>query len=66
MGRKLKGDAKLPPSGKRQFLLVVTPEQHERLRLAAECEMRPLSHFVAYHALQAAEKVIASHASSQE
>lgn len=52
------GGAKLRDAGKKAILLGVTPDQLEKLRLAASLEMRPVSQFVVFHALKAAEAVI--------
>lgn len=56
--KQLSGAAKLKAYGRKAVMLGVTPEQLDTLKLAASLEMRPVSQFVTYHALQAAEKVI--------
>jgi uncharacterized protein (DUF1778 family) len=52
------GGAKLKASGRKAILLGVAPGTYERLKEAAEIEMRPLAQFVAYYALVAAQQVI--------
>lgn len=47
-------------AGKKPILLGVSPEQHLRLKQASEREMRPLSQFIVYYALQAADEVLRS------
>jgi uncharacterized protein (DUF1778 family) len=54
--KQLSGAAKLKKAGRRAILLGVAPDVYERLRQAADIEMRPLSRFILFHALQAAEK----------
>jgi uncharacterized protein (DUF1778 family) len=65
MGEKKKpkppsGAAKLKASGRKAIMLAVTPEQFDRLKLAASLEMRPVSQFVTFYAVQAADRVIAA------
>lgn len=57
--KPLSGGAKLKASGRKAIMLAVTPEQFDTFKLAASLEMRPVSQFVTYYALQAAEKAIA-------
>lgn len=57
--KQLSGGAKLKAAGRKPILLGVTQEQYDKLKLAASLEMRPVSQFVTFHALQAADKVIA-------
>ena len=57
--KQLSGGAKMKAAGKKAILLGLTPEQFDKIKLAASLEMRPVSQFVAFHTLQAAEKVIA-------
>ena len=52
------GGAKLKAAGKRAILLGVTPDQFDTLKLAASLEMRPVTQFVTFHAVQAAENLI--------
>jgi uncharacterized protein (DUF1778 family) len=47
-------------AGRKAILLGVTPEQHALIVQAAKIELRPVTQFVIFHALQAAEQVIAS------
>jgi len=56
--RQASGGARLVSSGKRPVLLGLTPEQHERLSAAAESEGRPLTQFLAFHGLKAAESIL--------
>lgn len=55
--KQLSGGAKMKAAGKKAILLGVTPEQLEVLRRAAAVELRPVSQFVVYYALKAAEDV---------
>jgi uncharacterized protein (DUF1778 family) len=57
--KQLSGGAKLKAAGRKPILLGVTQEQFDKLKLAASLEMRPVSQFVTFYALQAADKVIA-------
>jgi uncharacterized protein (DUF1778 family) len=56
--KQMSGGAKLKAAGKKAILLGVTPDQFDRLRLAASLEMRPVTQFVTFHAVQAAERLI--------
>lgn len=58
--KPMSGGAKLKASGRKAIMLAVTPEQADKLKLAASLEMRPVSQFVTFYAIQAAEKVIAA------
>lgn len=53
------GGAKLKASGRKAILLGVTPEQFDKIKLAASLEMRPVSQFVTFYAVKAADTVIA-------
>jgi uncharacterized protein (DUF1778 family) len=57
--KQLSGGAKMKASGKKPILLGVTPEQFDKIKLAASLEMRPVSQFVTFYAVKAAEAVIA-------
>jgi uncharacterized protein (DUF1778 family) len=57
--KQLSGGAKMKAAGRKPILLGVTPEQLERLREAAALELRPVSQFVVYHAMRAADLVVA-------
>ena len=57
--KQLSGGAKLKASGKKAILLGVTPEQFDKIKLAASLEMRPVSQFVTFYAVKAADIVIA-------
>lgn len=57
--RQMSGGAKLKAAGRKAILLGVTPEQLDKLKLAASLEMRPVTQFVTFHAVQAADKLIA-------
>lgn len=52
------GGKRLVASGKHPVTLGLLPEQRDRLRAAAQAEGRPVTQFVIYHALQAAEKIL--------
>ncbi len=56
--KQMSGGAKLKASGKRAILLGVTPEQFEKLKFAASLEMRPVTQFVTFYAVQAADRII--------
>ncbi len=58
--KQLSGGAKLKASGRKAIMLGVTPAQFDNLKLAASLEMRPVSQFVTFYAVQAAETVIAN------
>lgn len=58
--KQLSGAQKLKAYGRRAILLGVWPEDHERLSAAAQLERRPLSQFIVFHAMQAAERLVAS------
>jgi hypothetical protein len=60
--KQLSGAAKLKQAGKHAILLGVSPYLHGRLKQAAELELRPVSQFILFHALQAAELILAAHA----
>jgi len=57
--RALSGGAKLRLAGKKAVLLGMLPTDLALLRNAAEIEMRPVTQFVTYHALEAAKVVTA-------
>lgn len=52
------GHAKMKASGRRAIMLAVSPEQHDLLTRAAAREMRPVSQFVTFHAVQAATAIL--------
>jgi uncharacterized protein (DUF1778 family) len=54
--KPLSGGAKMKLAGKRGILLGVTPEVYDTLRAAADREMRPLTQFILFHAMVAAER----------
>jgi uncharacterized protein (DUF1778 family) len=64
--KQMSGGAKLKAAGKRAILLGVTPDQFDILKLAASLEMRPVTQFVTFHAVQAAEKLISNAKSGRE
>jgi uncharacterized protein (DUF1778 family) len=57
--KQLSGGAKMKAAGKKAILLGVTLEQFDQIKLAASLEMRPVTQFVTFHAVKAAEVVIA-------
>jgi uncharacterized protein (DUF1778 family) len=57
--KQMSGGAKLKAAGRKAILLGVTPEQYDKIKLAASLEMRPVTQFVSFYAVQAADKVIA-------
>jgi uncharacterized protein (DUF1778 family) len=57
--KQLSGGAKLKKAGKHAILLGVSPEVYEKLRRGAQIQMRPLSQFIVYHAVKAAEAMAA-------
>lgn len=59
--KQLSGGAKLKAAGKRAILLGVQPWTLTKLEAAAELEMRPVTQFVLFYAVQAAERVIDQH-----
>jgi uncharacterized protein (DUF1778 family) len=56
----LSGGAKLKASGRKAILLGVTPEQFDKIKLAASLEMRPVTQFVTFYTVKAADAVIAN------
>jgi uncharacterized protein (DUF1778 family) len=58
--KHLSGGAKMKAAGRKAIMLGVSPEQYDKLKLAASLEMRPVSQFVTFYALQGAENVIAN------
>jgi uncharacterized protein (DUF1778 family) len=60
--KQLSGGAKLKAAGRKPLLLGVTAEQLGLIRQAAAIELRPVTQFVTFHVLRAAERIIASHA----
>lgn len=52
------GGARLIASGKRPVSLGLLPEQHEKLSAAAALDGRPLTQFLVFHGLKAAEKIL--------
>jgi len=56
--KQLSGAKKMKAYGKKAILLGVLPEQHERLKCAAAVELRPVSQFIIFHAMAAAEKAL--------
>ncbi len=57
--KQLSGGAKMKAAGKKAILLGVTPEQFDKIKLAASLEMRPVTQFVTFYTVKAAEAVIA-------
>lgn len=62
--KQLSGGAKMKAAGKKAILLGVSPEQHAKLKQAATIELRPISQFVLFYAIQAADKSIAKNITS--
>jgi hypothetical protein len=58
--KPMSGAAKMKAAGRKAIMLGVPPDQFDKLKLAASLEMRPVSQFVMFHAVQAAEKIIAN------
>ena len=58
--KQLSGGAKLKAYGRKAIMLGVTPEQFDKLKLAASLEMRPVSQFITFHAVQAADRIISN------
>lgn len=58
--KQLSGGAKLRLSGKRAVMLGLTPDVYDKLKRASEIECRPVSQFVTFYALQAAEWVLSA------
>jgi uncharacterized protein (DUF1778 family) len=56
--KQASGGARLTASGKVPVLLGLRPEQAEALRAAAEKDGRPLTQFLIFHGLAAAEKIL--------
>jgi len=56
--KQASGGARLAAAGKQPILLGVTPEQKEKLKAAATTDGRPLTQFLVFHGLQAAEKIL--------
>jgi uncharacterized protein (DUF1778 family) len=56
--KPLSGAAKMRAAGRRGVLLSVTQTQHELLGRAAFVEMRPVSQYVVFHALDAARETL--------
>ncbi len=52
------GGAQLALSGKRPVLIGLTPAQHQKIRDAADADGRPMTQFLTYHGLVAAEKIL--------
>lgn len=44
--KRASGGARLTQAGYKPILLRLTPEQHERIRLAAEADKRPMTTFI--------------------
>ncbi|MCI0705768.1 MAG: DUF1778 domain-containing protein [Planctomycetia bacterium] len=57
--KQLSGGAKMKLAGKKAILLGITPEQFDKIKLAASLEMRPVTQFVTFYAVTAADAVIA-------
>ena len=49
--KQLSGGAKMKASGKKAILLGVTPEQFDKIKLAASLEMRPVTQFVMFYSV---------------
>jgi len=58
MKKQASGGARLRAAGKRAVLLGLTPEQHTKIREAAEIDRRPVTQFLTFHGLAAAEKIL--------
>jgi hypothetical protein len=58
--KQLSGGAKMRLAGRKAILLGVTVEQLEKIRRAAQIELRPVAQFVCFHAVQAAEKLLSA------
>lgn len=56
--KQLSGGARLIESGRRPVLLGVPGEQHDLLTEAAQADGRPLTQFLLFHGLRAAEKIL--------
>jgi uncharacterized protein (DUF1778 family) len=54
--KRTSGGRRLMESKKKPILLGVTLEQWQMIKQAAEIEMRPVTQFVLFHALNAARK----------
>ena len=52
------GAAKMKKAGKLPVMLGVLPDDLDKIRKAANMELRPVSQFVLFHALRAAEKLL--------
>lgn len=63
--KQLSGAAKMKLYGKKPIMLGVLPDQVQKLRTAAALELRPVSQFVAFHALVAAEAILKSNPSTR-
>ncbi len=57
-GKQLSGAAKMRLSGRKPVMLGLPVDTLETIRKAAAIEMRPVSQFITFHALQAARKVV--------
>ena len=57
--KRLSGGAKLKAAGKHAIMLGVRQADYKLLKAAADMTMRPVSQFVVFHALAAADAVIA-------
>jgi uncharacterized protein (DUF1778 family) len=55
-GKPMSGGAKLKASGRLAIMITVDPTDKVKIEEAAALEMRPVSQFVAYHAILAAEE----------
>ena len=56
--KPLSGGAKLKAAGRRAVMLGLSPDVHAVLSQAAAIEMRPLSQFIIFYAIGAANEVI--------
>jgi len=55
--KQLSGSAKMKLLGKKPILLWVTLEQYDRIKEAAGRQLRPMTQFILFNAMKAAETV---------
>lgn len=63
--KQLSGGAKMKLAGKKPVLLGLLPVVLDTIRQAAALEMRPVSQFIAFHATEAALRIIAEAAAKE-
>ncbi len=56
--KALSGGARLMGGGLKPIVCGMTPAEHELLRRAAEAEHRPMTQFLLFYGLAAAEKIL--------